>query len=152
MTRKVNTLQPVGASGDVQSPMLVDLDGFALPPAKYRAVNLAGPQTFGAGDITGAQLCAFFNSNAAPGTFTTRTAAQMIADTYASIVGAESGLTSWVVRIINSGAGAFTVAGGTGVTVSGTATIAQNTYRDFVCTVSPAGAITMQSAGTGTHS
>jgi hypothetical protein len=76
----------------------------------------------------------------------------MIADTYAAIAGAESGLNSWVVRIINSGAGAFTLAGGTGVTVNGTATVAQNTFRDFVCTVSLAGLVTMQSAGTGTHS
>jgi hypothetical protein len=53
MTRKVTTLQPVGIFGDVQSPMSVDLDGFALPAAKYKAVNLAGPQTFAAGDITG---------------------------------------------------------------------------------------------------
>lgn len=151
MTKKVMVSVPAGATGDIQSPSLVDLDAYALPQAKFKSVNLAGPQTFAAGDITGAGLCAFMSTNAAPGTFTTRTAAQMLADVNVQLPGVD-GLSSWVVRITNTGAGAFTLAGGSGVTVSGTATVAQNTWRDFVATVSPSGTITIQSVATGTYS
>lgn len=62
--------------------------------------------------------------------------------------------TSYTLRIVNSSSGAFawTVVGGTGVTVTGTATIAQNTFRDFVVTVnSSAGTVTMQNVGSGTN-
>lgn len=64
---------------------------------------------------------------------------------------------SYQLRIINESSGAFawTIAGGTGVTVAGTATIVQNTWRDFVVTVTGVGssaAVTLQSAGTGTNS
>ena len=43
---------------------------------------------------------------------------------------------------------------GTGVTVTGTATIAQNTWREFVVTVTNVGtpAVTLQNVGTGAYS
>jgi hypothetical protein len=69
---------------------------------------------------------------------------------------------TWILRIINSGNSSnWTLAGGTGVTVSGTATIAQNTWREFLFTAtaltgaSPnvtAATVTAQSIGTGTNS
>lgn len=59
---------------------------------------------------------------------------------------------TYVLRIINSSSGnyAWTVVGGTGVTVTGTATVAQNTWRDFIVTYTSATAIGLQ--GTGTYS
>jgi hypothetical protein len=56
--------------------------------------------------------------------------------------------------IINESSGAFawTVAGGTGVTVTGTATIAQNTWREFVVTIATVTTVTLQNVGTGTYS
>lgn len=57
--------------------------------------------------------------------------------------------SSWKVRILNTSGGAFTwtLVGGTGVTVNGTATIAQNTWREFQVTVSSATTLTMQNIG-----
>jgi hypothetical protein len=61
---------------------------------------------------------------------------------------------SFTLRIINESSGAFawTVVAGTGWTLTGTATIAQNTWRDFVVTMNSATAMTAQNAGTGTFS
>lgn len=67
---------------------------------------------------------------------------------------AATATASYVLRIINSSSGAFswTVVAGTGVTLTGTATIAQNTWREFLVTISGGNAVTMQSIGTGTYS
>lgn len=64
------------------------------------------------------------------------------------------------LRIINSSAGAFswTVTTNTGLTLNGTQTIAQNTWRDYYVTVTAVGtngvasAVTFQAIGTGTQS
>lgn len=60
---------------------------------------------------------------------------------------------SYTLRIINSSAGAFawTLTAGTDVTITGTATIAQNTFRDFVVTLNSAGTVTVQNVGSGTN-
>jgi len=72
---------------------------------------------------------------------------------------------TWVLRIINTAnTAAWTLVGGTGVTVNGTATVATGTWRDFLFTItaitatggviSPANitaaTITAQSIGSGT--
>ena len=86
---------------------------------------------------------------AAGATLTTPTAAQIIAALHCPTVG-----TSYRLRVINQSAGAFvwTVAAGAGVTLTGTATIAQNTWREFVVTLSSISALTMQNCATGTFS
>lgn len=57
------------------------------------------------------------------------------------------------VRFINSNSGIATIAtGGAGWTLSGTLTLAANTWRDFIITLTAAGALSMVSAGTGTNS
>jgi hypothetical protein len=63
------------------------------------------------------------------------------------------------LRIINSSSGnfAWTVTTNTGLTLNGTQTIAQNTWRDYYVTVTAvsgglASAVTFQSIGTGTQS
>lgn len=52
-------------------------------------------------------------------------------------------------RILNTNAGTLTLTAGTGVTFSGPATMATNTWRDYVVTLN-AGLATFQSVGVGT--
>jgi hypothetical protein len=62
--------------------------------------------------------------------------------------------SSFRLRIINSSSGAFswTVVTNTGWTLNGTMTIAQNTWREFVVTLTSLTAATLQSVATGTYS
>ena len=106
--------------------------------------------TLSVGDITGGELVTLISSNATPGTQTTRTALQMYGDDPTS-----TPAQGYLLRICNSGAGTFTLAGGTNVTVTGTATIATTTFRDFtVIYGGTAGAptVTITNIGTGTYS
>lgn len=61
---------------------------------------------------------------------------------------------SYRLRIINRSSAnfAWTVTTNTGWTLTGTMTIAQNTWRDFVVTVTSASAATLQAVGIGTDS
>jgi predicted RecA/RadA family phage recombinase len=121
--------------------------GAGLQPAKLTSINVAGPATFSAGDITGAAYVNLTSTNAAPGTLTTRTAALM----YADIPGASVGFT-YRLRITNTGAGTLTVAAGANVTLSGTMTVLTNTTRDFNVTFTDATHCTITTDGTGTYS
>jgi hypothetical protein len=107
--------------------------------------------------LTGAQIAGTSDVNlnmtanlAGAGTLNTPTAAQMWA---AAGPAAFAGL-SYNLRIINSSAGnnAWTLTAGTGVTLTGTMSINQNTFRDFVVTLTSATAVTIQQVGTGTTS
>jgi hypothetical protein len=64
--------------------------------------------------------------------------------------------SSVVLRVINSSGGAFswTVTTAAGWTLGGTMTVAQNTWRDFIMTVTGIAtpAMTLQAIGTGTQS
>ena len=103
--------------------------------------------TIPAGVITGGPIVYCVQSNATPGTQTTRTAAQLYADDPTSYPG-----QNYTLRIINTGAGTITLAGGTGVTVAGTATVATNITRDYIIVVTgTAGApvYTITSVGSG---
>jgi hypothetical protein len=84
---------------------------------------------------------------------TTDTAANMAANLLNYSTSATATI-AYILRIINSSGGAYswTVVGGTGVTVNGTATIAQNTWREFLVTISGGNTVTMQAIGTGTQS
>lgn len=80
------------------------------------------------------------------------TVASLLAVLHATTVG-----TSFKLRIINSSSGnfAWTVTTNTGWTLNGTMSINQNTWRDFIVTVTGVGgsaAATLQSTGTGTFS
>jgi hypothetical protein len=108
--------------------------------------------TFAAGVTTGTipaniltgGLDVFLQSAATtPGTQTTRTAAQLWADAIAQFgpfLNDPAILTNglqYTLTIAQTGAGTFTLAGGTGVTVTGTATIAQNTSRQYIVNLTP---------------
>lgn len=116
-----------------------------LPSAQFQtAVLTVG--ALAAGRITGADMCYLEQTGATPGAQTVRTAAQMLADTPGGYVGM---VTQF--RIINKGAGTFTLTadGGATVTITGTATIAQNVFRDYTLTFNSATTATIQSVGSG---
>lgn len=116
----VSGLLPVGAPAGVQS------NSAALSSSNASA-----------GQLSGSTLCIMFNTGATPGTYTTRTAAQMIADSNLQV-----GQTYLVVLGNNQGTGVLTLAGGTGVTVSGTATVGTQVGRLFTVTVNSATTMT----------
>lgn len=60
---------------------------------------------------------------------------------------------AWVIRVINTGGGnTWTVTTATGWTLTGTMTVANNTWRDFILTINSLTAATLQSVGVGTQS
>lgn len=145
-----NTAQPLGGpnqgtgtdQGDSWNTAAGKLN--ALMASSFTTYNVAGPATLPVGAVTGAGDVSLLSTNAAPGTQTTRTAAQLIADG-GLVIG-----QSYNLRIANSGAGTFTLAGGTGVTLgTGTNSVATATFRDYVVTVNSASAITIQTTGNG---
>lgn len=79
---------------------------------------------------------------------TTDTAAAIIA----AIPNAKVGSTCQL-RVINNSSGAFawTLVAGNNVTVDGTASIAQHTYRDFLISVASSTTVTIQNIGSGTN-
>ncbi len=118
-----------------------------LPAVQYTTAALSS-STAAAGQLTGANFTVMNNSGANPGNYTTRTATQMFGDIPNCQIG-----TTYVLRIKNGqGTGILTVAAGTGVTLTGTMTIAINTFRDFAVTFQSTTTCTLQSIGTGTDS
>lgn len=120
----------------------------------YHADSTVGAHVLTAANLTGSSndvILALTGTLAGAANATTDTAANIIAAMASASVG-----TSYRLRIINESTGAFswTLVGGTGVTVTGTATIAQNTWREFVVKVTAVGtpAVTFQNVGTGTYS
>ena len=77
------------------------------------------------------------------------TVASLVTALHAPTVG-----TSYRLRVINESGGAFswTVTTNTGWTLTGTMTIAQNTWREFVVTLNSLTTATLQSVATGTYS
>ncbi len=78
---------------------------------------------------------------------TTRTAAEMFADTPNAHIG-----LSWIVRIVSDGGNTTTLTapGGGGVTITGTPTAATNTFQDYRAIFTTASAVTFQNIGSGT--
>ena len=115
----------------------------SLPNALVTALN-ATTGSLPVGAITGAKEVYLVSSNATPGAQLVRTAAQMLADTPNGAVG-----MSWKVRIINTGAGNFTLTqdAGNTVTITGDVVILQDSWVDYVVTLTGAAIATMQSVG-----
>lgn len=115
-------------------------------PAKLSTLN-ATIGALPAGAITGAANVTLVSSNATPGTQTTRSATAMVAD--ATITAPYA----YKLRIVNTGAGAFTLGAGSGVTLgAGTYTVAQNTFRDFIVAFSDGTTAVITTVGVGTWS
>jgi hypothetical protein len=116
--------------------------------AKYTKNTTAGATTAAAGDLTGigvAYVQAEFSAVGAAN-LATRTATQMVAD------GALQVGDSYVLEITNTSGGTTTLTAGTGVTLTGTMTMATNTTRRFNVLVTAATTLTIQSTGVGTIS
>lgn len=111
-----------------------------LPDHGYVAIT-AGTSTLSAGDMTGARNQVLNCSGQAAITLTTRTADQMIAD----IPNAQIGMT-WNLRVLNRNSNTLTMSAGSGVTITGTATLATVLWKDFICTYTAASTIVMQVA------
>lgn len=117
-----------------------------LPNAKYTTSSVT-TGSMAAGLITGARKTVWTQTGATPGAQLVRTAAQLLADIPNGRVGM---VTEF--RICNTGAGTLTVTtdAGTTVTITGTATIAQNFWSDFTLTINTATTATVQYVGSGT--
>lgn len=131
------SIWPWSRKAAVQPNLAYNVDSSAVAHV-LTAAKMTGGAVDVSLDLTGALTAA---ANA-----TTDTAANIIAAIPLAYIGQTYGL-----RILNDSSGAFawTIVAGTGVTVTGTATIAQHTYRDFVVTVATATTVMMQSVGTG---
>lgn len=117
-----------------------------LPLLKRVAIT-ANTSTLSAGDMEGADACYLNVSGQATPTFTTRTGTELAA----AIPGIQIGF-KYVLRVVSTNSGTTTMAGGSGVTISGTATVATNTWREFLMAYTAANTWTMTSIGTGTNS
>lgn len=127
---------------------------FAETNYAYHTDTATGSGTATAANLTGGAVgvtLAMTGTLTGGATLTTDTAANIIAAIPLAqrYVGYTYSLT-----LINesSAADSWTVAGGTGVTITGTATVAQNTWREFLVTIASATTVTLQSIGTGTNS
>jgi hypothetical protein len=89
--------------------------------------------TIAANVLTGAMTCYLNSAATTPGNQTTRTATQLYNDLCQefNLPFIPAGFT-WEVIITQTGAGTLTLVAGTGITINGTASVAQNTTRTFV--------------------
>lgn len=119
-----------------------------LPTAQFSTINVT-TGTLAAGNASGAADVYLASTNATPGSQAMRTPAQILGDTPSLVVG-----QSYALRILNAGAGTFTLAtdSGTGFTMTGTMTIATTTFRDFIVTINSGTTGTVQAVGQGTFS
>lgn len=154
-TIPADTNLPSGLNPQTEAITVNQLSAAVNNDVTYTAIANTTSFTLTAAQVTGSGKGGFVVLNmtgalAAGATATTPTAALWIAAMPSAVPGAV-----YTIRVINNSSGAFawTVAGGTGVTVTGTATIAQNTFRDYAVTVNAAGAgtVTLQNVGSGTN-
>ena len=126
---------------------LVDLPSGAatgqIAALRFNTDAASGATTAQAGHLSGSAITVATYSAVGAANLTTRTAVQMVADSTLT-----TGST-YLVAIRNTSGGTTTLVGGTGVTISGTATMATNTYRLFAVTVQSATALTFTSIGSG---
>lgn len=102
--------------------------------------------TFAAGQLTGGGLVTYESTVGTPGSIATRTATQMFDEDPYSRVGG-----TYRLRVHNNqGTGTLTITAGGGVTLTGTATIVANAWRDYIVTYTSATALVMQNIGAGT--
>jgi hypothetical protein len=147
--------------GKIAPPFIkgAQLVAAAINPSDVYNTNTATDTTsLTAANITGGWNTVTLNMTGSLGAAGTATFPTVTA-TVAAIETAFPGVTvpankSVRLRVINSSGGnfAWTITGGTGWTLAGTRTVAQNTWRDFLITFASGTAATLQSVGTGTNS
>lgn len=160
VTNSATGLSPIlGASGDDTNVSMIlapkgtaaiIADGAFASKRVVTTTTTAGAGTYAASEIAGGLILR--DPNGASRTDTTATAAQILAQFLRARVGSSFFL---VVRNTADAAETITVAGGTGVTISGTATIAQNNTKLFMGIFTNVGsgteALTLYSVGTFVH-
>lgn len=117
----------------------------SLPPAKFTLNATSGATVAAAGDMTGAYFVCLGVSAVGAANLTTRTAVQLFADIPNCKVG-----DSYMLLITNTSGGTTTLVAGTGVTLTGTMTMATNTVRLYNVKFVSATAVTIQSVAIGT--
>jgi hypothetical protein len=121
-----------------------------LSQAQATSLALAANSTLPAGAITGALDVVLINTANAPGTQTTRTAAQLYQDLINALgFNPPTGFVFFLM-IVHQGSGTLTLAGGTGVTLgTGTNSVATTGNRTYVVTVNSPTSMTIQTTGSG---
>lgn len=134
----------IGVSGsEVAVTTAANLNRTQLQPARFTSINVT-TGTLSANDASGAYVTHLTSTNATPGSQAMRTVAQVLADTPGLAVG-----MSYYLRILNIGAGVFTLAtdASTQFTMTGTMTIATANMREFIVTIVSGTTGTVQSLG-----
>ena len=119
---------------------------------QYNVNATVGSTTLSTGNLLGGSVLTVLNM-----TGTQTAAANLQVPTVANLVAAMSNPVAgqaWTLRVINSSSGAYAVTAvtNTGWTLAGTMSIADNTWREFIITLSTLSSATLQSIGTGTYS
>jgi hypothetical protein len=117
--------------------------GYTPQTVQWKQNTTSGATTAAVGDLTGASECVVNVTAVGAANYTTRTAAQMIADGNLKVG------QVYKVVIVNTNAGTTTLVGGSSVTITGTATIAQNISRAYQVTVATSSTITFQEMYSG---
>lgn len=132
-------------AGDAQASTADGLKAFLLASTGQYSSNAATTSfTASTGEVSGGQLSVLDLPGmlGAGANVTTPAAAALFAAV---------GDTRWVLRVLNNSAGAFawTLLAGVGVTVTGTATVAQATWREWLATFTSPTALVLQNVGAG---
>lgn len=114
-----------------------------LPNAKFVTAALESA-TIAAASVAGANVCEHINTGTTPGNLQFPTAADLVA----AIPNAQVGF-AYILEIRNGSGSAntATITTNTGITLTGTMTIAQNVTRRFIVTLVSLTAVTVQSMG-----
>lgn len=116
-------------------------------PVSQIVTNSSANPTLAAGDATGAEFCILKLTANGASAATTRTATEMFGDTPNAQVG-----QTYRLRICAGGNNTVTVTAGSGVTLTGTMTIATATWREFQVSFTSATALVIEAVGQGTFS
>lgn len=119
-----------------------------LPNGQYSTDTSTADFTVAAGKVAGSRLCVLdlTGTLAAPHNIQMPTAVALVAQVPNAVAG-----ETYVLRIINDSVGAFawTVTGNTGLTVNGTASILNATWREFLVTLTSLTVVVLQEIGGG---
>jgi hypothetical protein len=125
-----------------------------LQEAIYNVDTATASKTLSGTEMSGASqvFLNFTGTFGAGGALTLPLIPALIAALPASVQGSPVGVT-WQLRLINTATTqTLTVTTNTGWTLGGTQTVATNTWRDFVVTITSATTASIQSVGVGTQS
>lgn len=143
-TYAINANGQVTVTAQADIGRLIDI-GFVpiatLVSTQFNSISAAG---FTAAQMAGAAFVDLQTSGATA--VTTPTATQILAALPVVSLG-----LSYILRIYNTNGGTLTLTGGTGVTITGTATIATNVWREYLVTVTGISTptVTLQNRGAG---